>query len=421
MPEKKFYQSTPAERLAILTQEHGISDTDQRRLRGEAGLTLDTANFMIENVVGTFTLPLGVARGFLVNQKTYDIPMVIEEPSVVAAASNAAKLVAKNNGFTAQAADPIMIGQIQLVGVPELPRAVKAISASRDDLLDQVRALNPVLVSAGGGPVELKTRIFDDSPIGPFLVVYLEMNVADAMGANAINSALEAIAPKLEALSGGEARLRILSNLADRRIANARCVLNPDTLATPGFNGEQVRDRILDAAALAEVDPYRAVTQNKGILNGIDAVVLATGNDWRAVEAGAHGYAARSGVYQTLTRWRKSPSGELVGEIDLPIAVGTVGGATRVHPTAGAALKLINPANSREFAGILAAVGLAQNLAALRALATVGIQKGHMALHARQVAIAAGAAGGQIERVAEKMRAAGSISIESAKEILSTL
>ena len=246
MPEKKFYQSTPAERLAILTQEHGISDTDQRRLRGEAGLTLDTANFMIENVVGTFTLPLGVARGFLVNQKTYDIPMVIEEPSVVAAASNAAKLVAKNNGFTAQAADPIMIGQIQLVGVPELPRAVKAISASRDDLFDQVRALNPVLVSAGGGPVELKTRIFDDSPIGPFLVVYLEMNVADAMGANAINSALEAIAPKLEALSGGEARLRILSNLADCRIANARCVLNPDTLATPGFNGEQVRDRILD-------------------------------------------------------------------------------------------------------------------------------------------------------------------------------
>lgn len=421
MNETKFYQKTPAERLAILIKEGRIDETDAGKLNGENGLDLETANFMIENVIGTFSLPIGVARGFVINGEKIDVPMVIEEPSVVAAASNAARLTATNGGFSAEADDPIMIGQLQLVRVPYPANAVSAIRHHRKQLLDQIRSIDPGLTAAGGGPVDLKIKFFKDSPVGSFLVVYLYLNVADAMGANAMNSALEKIAPELESLSGGQARLRILSNLAVRRLARARCVLKADSLGTAEFDGESVVERILDAAALAEVDPYRAVTHNKGIMNGIDAVLIATGNDWRAVEAGAHGFAAKGNKIQPLSRWKTDEDGNLIGTIELPMAVGTVGGATRVHPAAKAALKLMNVSSAKKLAGILAAVGLAQNLAALRALGTVGIQKGHLSLHARQIAIAAGAIGDQAEQVAEKMRADRNISIDRAKEILSEL
>ncbi len=421
MREKKFYEKTPADRLALLIEEGRIDENDARKLSGENGLDRETANFMIENVIGTFSLPIGVARGFIINGEKIDVPMVIEEPSVVAAASNAAKLAALNGGFSAEADAPIMIGQLQLINVPYPANAVSAIRRHRKQLLEQIRSIDPVLTSVGGGPVDLKIKFFKDSPIGSFLVVYLYLNVADAMGANAVNSALEKIAPELESLTGGEARLRILSNLAVRRLARARCVLKAESLRTAEYDGESVAARILDASALAEVDPYRAVTHNKGILNGIDAVLLATGNDWRAVEAGAHGFAAKHGKIFPLSRWEKDAGGNLIGTIELPMAVGTVGGATRVHPAAQAALKMMNVDSAKKLAGILAAVGLAQNLAALRALGTVGIQKGHLSLHARQVAIAAGAVGNQIELVAEKMRADRVISTNRAKEILSAL
>lgn len=421
MSQKKFYQCTPQERLTELINAGHLSADDAQILSGVNGLDLDTANHMIENVVGLFSLPLGIAQNFIVNGKKIQVPMVIEEPSVVAAASNAAKIVAQNGGFTAQADAPIMIGQLQIVKIPDLKAARKAIRRNRISLLTEIAGYNRVLLEVGGGPVDLKVKQFKKSPIGPFLVVYLLMHVADAMGANAINSALEQITPRIEAITGGEARLRILSNLADRRLVRARCVIVPETLATDEFSGEEVRDRILDAAALAEVDPYRAVTHNKGIMNGIDAVLIATGNDWRAVEAGAHGYASKHKRNKPLSHWSSDENGNLVGVLELPMAIGTVGGATRVHPTARVALNLLKVENAKDLSETIAAVGLAQNFAALRALSTVGIQKGHMSLHARQIAIAAGATGEQIETVAAQLRADQKITIQHAQEILSRL
>lgn len=419
MSEKKFYQMTPDERLAALIHEKKISAEDAEILSGKKGLSLESANFMIENVIGTFALPLGVARGFLIDGKRYNVPMVIEEPSVVAAASNAAKITAQNGGFQTCVSDPIMTGEIQLMGLSDLEAAARAIRGHKAEIASAIDTLNPALTAAGGGFSDLDVKPFHDTPAGSFLVIYISLNVADAMGANAINSALEHVTPMIEGWTQGTARLRILTNLADRRLAKAQCELRPETLAAAGFSGEEVRDRILDGAALAEVDVYRAVTHNKGIFNGIDAVLIACGNDWRAVEAGGHGYAATGGAIHPLTRWGKDEAGNLLGMIELPMAVGIIGGATRVHPAAQAALRLMGITSARELASILAAVGLAQNLAALRALSTVGIQKGHMALHARQVAIAAGAGPSQIESIAEALRAAKNITTDYAKEILS--
>jgi hydroxymethylglutaryl-CoA reductase len=311
-----------------------------------------------------------------------------------------------------------MIGQMQVIRVVNLEEAKLKLLEHKIDLLAEADSIDPILKKFGGGARDLEVRIFEESPIGGFLVLHLIYDVRDAMGANAVNTACERLAPKIEAITGGKVHLRILSNLADRRLARTRCTIPVKELAFDDHPGEEVRDGIIAAYAFAAVDPYRAATHNKGIMNGVDAVVIATGNDWRAIEAGAHAYAARSGKYTSLSTWGKDKENNLVGTLEMPIAVGIIGGATRVHPAAQAAVKLMGVKTASELAGIIVSVGLAQNLAALRALATEGIQRGHMSLHARQVAIAAGASGDMIEKVAAQMVAEKVVRIDRAEEIL---
>ena len=416
----KFYELSVDKRLELLAEETGLSTDDLAKLSGRSGLNETQADHMIENVVGIYALPLGIARNFLVNGREVQVPMVIEEPSVVAAASFIAKLVRAGRGFTASTDAPEMIGQMQVLDVADLNAAKKALETEREGLLAVAGESDPLLKKLGGGARDLQVRVIDDSPIGPFLVLHLIMDVRDAMGANAINTALERLSPLVERISGGRVLLRILSNLADHRLARATCVIPLEALATKEYSGEEVRDRVIEAWAFAAADPYRAATHNKGIMNGVDAVVLATGNDWRAVEAGAHAYAARSGKYTSLSKWAKGKNGELIGELEMPLAVGTVGGATRVHPGAGATLKLMGVASARELAEVIVSVGLAQNLGALRALATEGIQRGHMALHARQVAAAAGAPPELVGPIAEQMVNEGRIHVDRAVEILNS-
>jgi hydroxymethylglutaryl-CoA reductase len=368
--------------------------------------------------VGIHAMPLGIALNFLVNWREVLVPMAIEEPSVVAGASFMAKLARAGGGFIAHADPPEMIGQIQLLEITDLQSAEQAIQAQKEPLLAEISELDPVLLRLGGGPRDLEVRKIEDSPIGPFLVVHLIYDVRDAMGANAVNTAVERLAPLLESISGGKAHLRILSNLADRRLARARCIIPLNELAFGDYRAEDVRDGIIAAWAFAVADPYRAATHNKGIMNGIDPVVIATGNDWRAIEAGAHAYAARNGRYSSLSTWGLDENGNLVGSLELPVAVGIIGGATRVHPVARASLKLMGVISAGELAEIIVSVGLAQNLAALRALATEGIQRGHMGLHARQVAIAAGAQGEQIEKLAAQLVTEKFVRIDRAEEIL---
>ncbi len=416
-----FYNLPLETRRERLTEMGLLSPEEFAALVGEPGLTAAQADPMIENVVGTFALPLGIALNFVVNGREVLVPMAIEEPSVVAAASYMAKLAREGGGFTAHTSAPEMIGQIQILDVADPYEARLKILEARDEILAEATAIDPVLQRLGGGARDLEVRILNHPAIGDFLVVHLIYDVRDAMGANAINTACERLAPRLEALTGGRVHLRILSNLADRRIARARCTVPVDALAFDGFSGEEVRDGIIAAWAFAAADPYRAATHNKGIMNGIDPVVIATGNDWRAVEAGAHAYAARSGRYTSLSTWGKDAQGNLVGTLELPLAVGIVGGATRVHPAAQAALKLMGVRTAAELAEIIAAVGLAQNLGALRALATEGIQRGHMTLHARQVAIAAGAQGAEIAEVARRLAESREVRIDRAQEILAAL
>jgi hydroxymethylglutaryl-CoA reductase len=344
--------------------------------------------------------------------------MVIEEPSVVAGASFMARLALASGGFTAGASAPEMIGQMQVLDTPDLNAARRALLDQKEILLAEAGEIDPVLKRLGGGPRDLEVRLIEESPIGPFLVVHLIYDVRDAMGANAVNTAIERLSPHIEAISGGRVHLRILSNLADRRLAWARVTILKEELAFKNFSAEQVRDGIIAAWAFAAADPYRAATHNKGIMNGVDAVVIATANDWRAVEAGAHAYAARSGRYTSLSTWGKDDQGNLVGSLEMPMAVGSVGGATRVHPTARACLKLMGVNSASQLAEIIVSVGLAQNLAALRALATEGIQRGHMGLHARQVAIAAGAQGDVINRLADQLAAENTVRIDRAEAIL---
>ncbi len=417
-PQKKFYEQSLSERRQTLAAESGLSDTDLDALTGAAGLTAAQADHMVENAVGIFALPLGIARNFVINGEKVLIPMTVEEPSVIAGVSFMAKLAATGGGFTVSTDAPEMIGQMQILDVDDPSAAAERLLEHRDELLEEAAAIDPVLIGLGGGPRGLEVRRIEESPIGPFLVMHLIYDVRDAMGANAINTALEKLAPHVAAISGGRVHLRILSNLADRRLARAACTIPLQSLAFDGFSEETVRDGIIEAWAFAEADPYRAATHNKGIMNGIDAVVIATGNDWRAVEAGAHAFAARSGRYTSLTTWGKDEKGNLTGSLELPMAVGTVGGATRVHPGAQAALKLMKIEHAAQLAGIIAAVGLAQNLAALRALATEGIQRGHMTLHARQVAAAAGARDDEIDRLAAQLVTEGVIRSDRAAEIL---
>lgn len=417
-----FYNLPLGERLDKLAESAGLG-SDELAAFQTSGLSADQADHMVENAVGTFGLPLGIGLNFVVNGREVLVPMVIEEPSVVAGASFMAKLVRAGGGFTVITSAPEMIGQMQVLEVKDLMAASMELHEHKAELLAEADSIDPVLKKFGGGARDLEIRIIEDSPIGPFLVVHLIYDVRDAMGANAVNTACEKLAPHIEQITGGRVHLRILSNLADRRLAKASCTVPLKELAFTNadgrtFTGEQVRDGIIEAWAFAAADPYRAATHNKGIMNGVDAVVIATGNDWRAIEAGAHAYAARDGRYTSLSTWGKDADGNLTGELEVPMAVGIVGGATKVHPAAKAALKLMGVKTAAELAGIIASVGLAQNLAALRALATEGIQRGHMSLHARQVAIAAGATGEQIEKVAAQMVAEKVVRIDRAEDIL---
>lgn len=382
------------------------------------GLTLAQAEHMIENVVGIHGLPLGIALNFTVNGRDVLVPMAIEEPSVVAGASFMAKLARAGGGFKAESTPPEMIGQMQLLDVDDPQKAKAAVLAEKERLLAEAGEIDPVLKKLGGGPRGLEVRIIDESPIGHFVVLHLIYDVRDAMGANAVNTACERLSPIVEEITGGRVHLRILSNLADRRLTTAECTIPLENLAFGEFTAEEVRDGIIEAWAFAAVDPYRAATHNKGIMNGVDAVVIATGNDWRAVEAGAHAYAVKDGRYTSLSTWGQDEDGNLTGSLEMPMAVGIVGGATKVHPTAKAALELMDVHTASELAGVIVSVGLAQNLAALRALATEGIQRGHMGLHARQVAVAAGAQGGLIEKVARKMVEEKTVRIDRAEELL---
>lgn len=413
-----FYKLSIEDRLESINRRVELSIEEFSALSGSGGLTIDQANMMIENVIGLHGLPLGIALNFLVNGRDVLVPMAIEEPSVVAGASYMARLARAGGGFFAHCTSPEMIAQIQILDVADLSVARMKILEAKKDLLEEAMEIDPLLKKMGGGPRDLEVRLFESSPAGPFLVVHLIFDVRDAMGANALNTAAESLAPRLTTLTGGRVHLRILSNLADRRLARARCTIPLSELAFDTFSAEEVRDGIFEAWAFAEADPYRAATHNKGIMNGVDAVVIATGNDWRAVEAGAHSYAARSGRYTSLSTWGKDEQGNLVGTLEMPMAVGTVGGATRVHPVAKAALKLMGVESANQLAEVIVSVGLAQNLAALRALATEGIQRGHMGLHARQVAIAAGAKGAQVDRLAERMVEEKVIRIDRAIEIL---
>jgi len=420
-----FYNLPLADRLGKLAEAAGLPVQALTALQKADGLSDEQADHMVENAIGSFGLPLGIGLNFVVNGREALVPMAIEEPSVVAGASFMAKLARAGGGFTASMSAPEMIGQMQVLDIDDLMKASLSLYEHKEELLAEADAVDPLLKKFGGGARDLEVRIIEDSPIGGFLVVHLIYDVRDAMGANAVNTACEKLAPHVEALSGGRVHLKILSNLADRRLARACCTIPVDGLAFGegdpagrSYTGEQVRDGIIAAWAFAAADPYRAATHNKGIMNGVDAVVIATGNDWRAIEAGAHAYAARDGRYTSLSTWGRDAQGNLTGELEMPMAVGIIGGATKVHPAAKAALNLMGVQTAAELAGIIVSVGLAQNLAALRALATEGIQRGHMSLHARQVAIAAGAVGEQVEKVAAQMVAEKTVRIDRAEEIL---
>ncbi|MBN2555046.1 MAG: hydroxymethylglutaryl-CoA reductase, degradative [Anaerolineales bacterium] len=416
-----FYNHTRTERLRLIADAFELEEADLLALEGRGGLNPDQAEHMIENVVGMYALPLGIATNFVVNKREVLIPMVVEEPSIIAGASYMARFARLGGGFTAQADPSEMIGQIQILDLEDPGQARKCILAKKTAYLADLNKLDRTLVNLGGGARDLEIRILEHTPVGTMLIVHLIYDTRDAMGANAINTAVEFLAPRIESDCGGRVHLRILSNLSDRRLAHAQVCIPAPSLAFDSFSGDVVRDGIIEAWAFAEADPYRAATHNKGIMNGIDAVVLATGNDWRAVEAGAHAYAARSGRYTSLSHWKSDADGNLRGELTLPLALGVIGGATRVHPAARASLALMGVSTSQELAQIAASVGLAQNLAALRALATEGIQRGHMTLHARQIAIAAGAAGDEISKVAGQIVSENNINLEYAQKVLGTL
>ncbi len=409
-----FYRLSLDERVKIVKEFAGLTDEETEVLK-KGMLPLEVADRMIENVVGLWPLPLGIATNFLINGKDYLVPMAIEEPSVVAAASNAAKMARESGGFKAGASDSIMIGQIQIVRVKDPEEARRAILAEKDSIISAANEVDPILVKLGGGAKDLEVRIIE-TDVGPMVVVHLLVDTLDAMGANAVNSMAEGVAPMLERITKGKVYLRILSNLADRRLAWAEA-----KFAKSVIGGEEVVDGIMWAYRFAKYDPYRAATHNKGIMNGIIAVARATGQDTRALEAGAHSYAARDGRYTSLSEWWVDDNGDLWGRLQLPMAVGTVGGVVRVHPIAKIALKILGVSKAKELATVMAAVGLAQNFAAIRALATEGIQAGHMKLHARNLAMAAGAKPEEVDAIVEKMIREKKINLSRAKEILEEL
>jgi hydroxymethylglutaryl-CoA reductase len=410
-----FYKKPVDERLKFVQEFAGLTDEEVKVLMNTGSLPLETADKMIENVVGGLTLPFGIGVNFRINGKDMLVPMVIEEPSVVAAASNSAKMARTRGGFTAEFTGPIMIAQIQLTDVDAPEDAKKIIIGAKKELLEHANRQDPVLVQMGGGARDIEVRILDTIQ-GKMVITHLLVDTRDAMGANAVNTMAEALAPIIEQKTGGRVYLRILSNLAIYRIAKVKAVF-----AKEAIGGEDVVEGVLSAYAFAEADPFRAATHNKGIMNGVSSVVMATGNDTRAIEAGAHAYASRNGRYTSLSKYEKNSDGDLVASLEMPMAVGIVGGATKTHPTARIALKIMGIKSASELAQVIVCVGLAQNFAALRALATEGIQKGHMGLHARNIAINAGATGDLVEKVAERMVKEKKVRVDRARELLQEL
>jgi hydroxymethylglutaryl-CoA reductase len=409
---KKFYEMNREERLAHVKEQAGLSDEESAAF-GQP-LAFDAANQMVENAVGIMSLPLGIATGFMINGVERLVPMAIEEPSVIAAASKAAKIAKAKGGFKAQAGKSLMIGQVQVVKLAKIDAAKRRVLAKRKEILSIANSKSKSVAAVG-----LQARVVKDASrnrMGRMLVVELIIDTKDAMGANAVNTMCEAIAPKVQEITGGTVVLKILSNYATMRTVKCSAVFDKEELG-----GKETVERILYAHALAHSDPYRAVTHNKGVMNGVDAIALATGQDFRAIEAGAHAYAARDGTYRSLTRWWRTKTGDLAGEIEMPLAVGIVGGVANVHPTAKLALKVLGVKSAQELAMAIAAAGLAQNLAAIRALVSEGIQKGHMRLHARNIAVMAGAAAGEIEKVADMIADEGQVNVERARQVLSML
>lgn len=413
-----FRAKTPQARLAHIAREAGLTDAELASLTQPGALPIETADGMIENVIGTFELPLAVAGYFQINGRDVLVPMAVEEPSIVAAASYMAKMAREAGGFVTSSTGPLMRAQIQIVDVSDPYGARLAILKHRDELIEKANARDKVLIGLGGGCRDIEVHVFPDTPRGAMVVAHLIVDVRDAMGANTVNTMAETVAGRVEEITGGKVRLRILSNLADLRLARAQVRYSAQTLKTAEYSGEDVIAGVVDAYLFAAIDPYRAATHNKGIMNGIDPIIVATGNDWRAVEAGAHAYASRTGRYTSLTTWEVANNGDLVGTIEMPMPVGLVGGATKTHPLARLALKIMNVKSAQELGEIAVAVGLAQNMGALRALSTEGIQRGHMALHARNIALSAGASGADVDWVVKKMVAVRNVSVDYAMSLL---
>ena len=413
-----FYKKKPSERLEYVKKFANLSDEETAAIGGYGALGEETANRMIENVVGTFPLPLGIAANFMVNKKEYMVPMAVEEPSVVAAATHMAKGTRNTGGIEAESDDPVMIGQIQLVNLDDPFAAKDKINAKRDEIINLANEQDPILVKFGGGCKDIEVRVLD-SDTGPMVITHLLVDCRDAMGANAVNTMAEAVAPRLETITGGRVYLRIISNLAIYRKTRAKAVWPAEFLG-----GEEVVDGIIEAFAFACADPFRVATHNKGIMNGIDPVVIATGNDWRAIESGAHTYGQWKEGHDSFTNWKKTKDGDLEGTIEIPMAVGLVGGATATHPTAKACVKILDvkiPGGASELSQVICAVGLCQNLGALRALASEGIQRGHMGLHARNLAVQAGAKNEEIDKVAEMLKRSGTVRADVAEKLLSEI
>ena len=414
-----FYKVTVNERRALVGDATGVDAREFEAALEGGGIDGDTADKFVENVLGTYALPYGVALNVRVNGHDYVVPMVVEEPSVVAAASNASKMIRQGGGFMAEIDPPLMISQIQLTEVVDVPAAMRALLASKADILVRADRSIPGLVARGGGARDVEVRALGTAE-DRMIVVHVIVDCRDAMGANLVNTVAESVADRLAEIAKGKVGLRILSNLCDKRCVRIRCRIPASVLATDDMDGEHVIDGIVNASRFAELDPYRAATHNKGIMNGVDSVVIASGNDWRAVEAGAHAFAARTGQYSPLAIWRREGH-ELVGYLEMPLALGTVGGTLRVHPAARLSLRMLGVQNAGDLAAVAASVGLANNLAAVRALATDGIQRGHMAQHARSVALAAGAVAGMVDRVATMIVEARDITLDAAKRALEVL
>jgi len=410
-----YYKMPIEQRVKIAAEKADLTPEEIEILSSGGGLPMEVADRMIENVVGTMAYPFGIAVNFRMNGRDRLVPMAIEEPSVVAAASNMARLMRDGDGIKTSTTDPVMIGQIQVLDVPDMEKALDALKDAKDALLKLANQQDPVLVRFGGGAKDIESRVLE-TKVGRMLVLHLLVDCRDAMGANAVNTMCETLAPIVSEITGGRVLLRIISNLADHRLARAETTIKKESLGD-----EKVIDDIIAAWAFADADPYRAATHNKGIMNGVIAVALAVAQDHRALESGAHAYAARNGRYTSLSRWSKNENGDLVGVLEMPMAVGIVGGATRTHPTARLALKLMGVSKANELAEVMTAVGLAQNLGALRALVQEGIQHGHMRLHARNLVVMAGAEGDLVQKAVDELVASGEIRFDKAQEIVKRL